>query len=126
MANQVEKDESPAESSHVANQVHQITFAKMMAQVHGERDVGERQRVAPRVGLKYRNWRGDTGVRTEIRANHFDPEPAPGLLQNDTRGTSHIQYSMDRQRIPANGADNRFCVTQPTVDLGEVPVCACD
>jgi len=65
-------------------------------------------------------------VWPDVRANHFDSEPAPDLIQNQTCGTSHIQYSMDRQSILANGADNRSCVTQPTVDSGEVPVCAFD
>jgi hypothetical protein len=126
VTNEVEKNESPAESAHVTNEVHQIAFAKVMAQVHGERDIGKRQRVVQCVGLNYRNWRGDTGVGIDVHANNFDPEPAPDLFQNETGGASHIQYSMDRLTILANGPHNQVCVTQPTVDSGEVPVCPCD
>jgi hypothetical protein len=126
VANEVEKNESAAESSDVANQARQIALAKMMAEVHAEGDIGKRQGVTHCVGLQYGNWRGDTGVRVDVRSNNLHAEPASYFFQNEARGTSHIQDSMDWERVLANGADHQVCVTQPTMDSGEVPVCALD
>jgi hypothetical protein len=104
LANQIEKNESPAVSPHVANRMRQIAFAEMMAQVHGEGDVGKWQRVAPRVV-----W-----------------EPAPDLIHNKPGGTSHIQNSTNRKRIPADGAADQVRIAQPAVDSGKVTVCNFD
>jgi hypothetical protein len=126
VANEVEKNEPTAESSHVANQARQIALAKMMAEVHAESDIGKRQGVTHCIGPQYGNWRGDTGVRVDVYSNNLDAKPAPYFFQNEARGTSHIQNTMDRERILADGADHQVCVTQPTMDSGEVPVCALD
>ncbi len=126
MANQVEEDEASAESSHVANQVGEIVFAKVMAEVHGKGYVGNRERVAARVGLKDGNGRGDTGVRINVYAYDIDPEPALDFVQNEACGTPHIQDAAHGERILTDGADNRVSVTEPAVDSGEVPIGACN
>src|SRR5260370_6826794 len=96
VTNEIEEDESPAESTHVANEVHQIALGQVMAEVHGKRYIGRRQRVVHCVGLDYLNWRGNGRMRIDLGANYFHSEPTPDLRQNETRATSHIQYPMDR------------------------------
>ena len=87
---------------------------------------GRRQRVAPRVGLKDGNGRGDTGVGINVHTYDLDSELALDLLQDEACGTPHIQDPAHGQGILANGADNRVGVTKPAVDSGEVAICACD
>ena len=52
------------------------------------------------------------------------PEPPAHLFQNQACGASHIQDPSDRQRIVMNRANNEVCVPHPTVDAGNVAVCA--
>ena len=55
VTNEIEKDESPAESTHVANETYQIALGQVMAEVHGKCYIGKRQRIAYCVGFDYRN-----------------------------------------------------------------------
>jgi len=80
MTNEVEEDESPAESTHVANEAHQIILGQVMAEAHGKRYLRGRQRVAHCIGLHYRNWRGYGRMRTDLGANYLDSKPTPDLL----------------------------------------------
>jgi hypothetical protein len=126
VTNQIEEDEAAAESSHVTNQMGQVAFAKVMAEVHGKGYVGNREWVAPRVGLKDGNGRGDTGVRINVHAYDIDPEPALDFVQDEACGTPHIQDPAHGERILTDGANNRVGVTEPAVDSGEVPIGACN
>lgn len=126
MANQIEEDEAAAESSHVPNQMGQVAFAKVMAEVHGKGYVGNRQRVAPGVGLKDGNGCGNTRVRINVHAYDVDPEPALDFVQDQACGTPHIQDPAHGEGILSDGADNRVGVTEPAVDSGEVPISTCN
>ncbi|HEY3636918.1 MAG TPA: hypothetical protein VGK90_02110 [Rhizomicrobium sp.] len=126
MTNEVEKNETAAESSHVANQMRQIAFAKVMAEVHRESDIGKRERVAPCIGLKDWNRCSDTGVRIDVHANDLDSQSAPDLFQDEACGTSYVQYPAHGQGIPTYGADYQVGVAEPPMDSGNVPVCTFD
>jgi hypothetical protein len=126
MTNEVEKDEAAAESSHVTDQLRQVVFAKVMAEVHRICDIGNRKRVAYSVSLKDRDRRGDTGVRIDVHANDLHPKPATDLFEDETCTTTHIQDPVDRQRIAIYGADDVVGVTQPTVNSRKIPVCTFD
>jgi hypothetical protein len=126
VTNKIEKNETAAVPAHVANQVNQIGFAKVVAEVHGEGDVGERQGITECVGAKDWNRRGDTGVRINIDTNHVYCQSTAYLFQDETGGTSDIQNTSYGKRIPANGADHQVGVSEPPVDSSDVPVCAFD
>ena len=122
MANEVEEDESPAVPAYIANHAHQIAFAQVMAEVHTECHVGERERVAHRIRLKNRNRCGNGAVRIEVHADCFDSQPAPDVVHHRACTATHIQYAADRQRIPANGADHESRVAQAAVDSGQIAI----
>jgi hypothetical protein len=42
VANQIEQDEPAAESAHIPNEVRQLAFQQVVAEVHAERHVGNR------------------------------------------------------------------------------------
>ena len=100
----------------------QVVFAKVMAEVHGKGYVGNGQRIAPGVGLKDGNGRGDTGVRINVHADDIDSEPALDFVQDEACGTPYIQDAAHGEGILTDGADNRVGVTEPAVDSGEVSI----
>ena len=94
----------------------------MMAEMHRERDIGARQRVAAGIGAKDRNRRGDIRVRVDVHSDHADAQLVSHLLRNQPGGAAYIQHSTDRQGIPANGADNEIRIPHPMVNSGKIAV----
>jgi hypothetical protein len=123
---EIEQDEPAAEPAHIPDEIRQIAFRKVMAQVHRECHICERQRVAPGVCPHDRDGRGNRRMGPQVHANRSHPQHAPYSFQDQARSASHVEHPSNRQGILANCFHDEFGVAHPMVDPGEIAISAAD
>ena len=109
---------APGEQAVTANQMRQIAFAKVMAEVHGESDIGKRQRVAAGIGSKDWNRSSDTRVRINVHADDLDSESAPDLFQDEDyygMGVCHWELIAAGAELKIRNLD-----FSPSIFLGDI------
>jgi len=125
VANQVEQQKAPAGPADIADELPQVAFTQMMAEIHAEGDISGRKTIGNAIG-------GDNlgpirgGRRLQIHADRLHTESALHFLENATATAADIEHAANGERIFSNGCDNRTSITKKTVNARKLAVSAGD
>ena len=97
-----------------------------MGEVHGERQIRGRQAVPDRIGPEDGKRRVRIGRRIQVHTEDFQGKPALNIAQHTPVPAADIQNTAYRQRVAANGCDERPGVTQEAVNVGQILIGAAD
>ena len=85
-----------------------------------EGDIGGGQGIADRIGAND----GDecAGGRAQVRADYIDAEAVADIGEHAAVGAADIEDAAHRERVPADGADQRSGISEEAVEACEVAV----
>ena len=122
MAHQIEQEETAREPAHVPDQPDHVLLGKVMAEIHRERQIRLRQRIADGVRPNDGKPRVPGPARNHIDSHGLHSELLADLSQHSAGGAADIQHPSHRQGIASNGFHDAGRVTQVPVDPGELSV----
>jgi hypothetical protein len=118
----IEKDETTAIASHVANKSGELRLIQVMSEMHRKRHIGAGERIAYGIGPHDRNAHIERFARVQVDTNHFDSKLSVDLISDQTAGAPYIEYAANGQRIFANCANHERRIPDQTVYPRKLPV----